>query len=101
MENAKGTLRTAKLIANQAKLICGPSESRIALIFSPPVSDTRAEYYTISTEPGVSLSGGINMLSSSGPVTISSAQYGDAAKRAWYAIASADMTIGYLETVLA
>lgn len=100
MESAKGIVRTAQL-TTQATLLCGPSERRTALVFSPPVSASRDEYYTISTEPGVALSGGINMLSSSGAVTITTATHGDAAHRAWYAIASAPMTIGYLETVIA
>jgi hypothetical protein len=97
MEKVSGTVRTAALKDTEATLVVGPSEKRVALVFSPPAgSDT---YYTISTEPGLALGGGINVLPTGGPVTITVDTHGDAAMRSWYAIASAPMTIGYLEAV--
>jgi hypothetical protein len=100
MTNARGLVRTATLNITQAALVCGPSESRVALLFSPPAAADRADYYTISTDPNVVLGGGINVLSTGGPVSISAAAHGDAAHRPWYAIASVGMTVGYLESVL-
>ncbi|MFO0758925.1 MAG: hypothetical protein U0359_20700 [Byssovorax sp.] len=96
MQRVTGTVRTAAL-TTAAKLICGPSEKRLSLLFSPAAD--RDVYYTISTESGLALGAGINVLADGGPVTISVAAHGDAAMRSWYAIASAAVTIGYLETV--
>jgi hypothetical protein len=98
MENARGTVRTSA-VATQATLVCAPNDRRVALLFSPPA--TAGTSYTISTEPGVTLGAGINLHTTSGPVTISAAVFGDAVHRSWYAVASAAMTVGYVETVIA
>lgn len=97
MERISGTVRTSALTGAAAKLVVGPSEKRVTLVFSPPAD--RDSYYTISTDSGVTLGGGLNVLPMGGPVTISLAAHGDTVARSWYAIASSDMTIGYLEGV--
>ena len=96
MKKANGIVRSAALTTS-ATLINGPSEKRVALLFSPPVVPNT--FYTISTDPNVTLGVGINLLPSSGPVMISVETFGDAAVRPWYGIASTAMTIGYLEAV--
>jgi hypothetical protein len=101
MNRANGIVKTAALSARYGPtLICGPSETRVALLFSPPVGGINAlPYYTVSTDPEVALGAGINVTAQSGPVTITNEQFGDATLRRWYAVGSEDMTIGYLETV--
>jgi len=97
MEKARGIVGS-KMLGTGVSLICGPSESRVALLFSPP-GDASA-YYTISTDPHVSLDAGINVLPYA-PVVISAEAYGDAVVRSWYAVASrGTLTIGFLETVV-
>lgn len=96
MEKGKSIVHTASLTTH-ATIICGPSEKRLALLFSPPIPGTA--FYTISTDPAVTLGGGINLSSATSPVAITAQAHGDAPVRSWYGVASAAMTIGFLETV--
>jgi hypothetical protein len=94
----KGIVRKVKL-GTQVTLLCGPSEKRDLLLISPPPVTSGGDYYTISTEPDVVIGEGLNINANSTPFTISAAVHGDAVTRAWYAIATATMKIGLLETV--
>jgi hypothetical protein len=101
MESVKGIVRTVVLQTNQPTIICGPTESRLALLFSPPGSG--AQFYTVSTDPAVTSGGGLNLNATTGPLEITAQAYGDAPVRSWYGIASpgSPLTIGFLETVMA
>ncbi len=83
-------------VGTSATQICGPSEKRIALLFSPPLSPNT---YTISTESSVTAATGISLTSAAPPIKITRAEFGDAVCKAWYGIAPVAITIAFLETV--
>jgi hypothetical protein len=79
-----------------SKQIVGPSEKRIALLFSPPTGESS---YTVSNDPGVTLGSGMNLGPTAGPLLITLELFGDAVQKPWFGIASNPLTIGFLETV--
>jgi len=92
-----GIVRTAP-ISTTAALVIGPNDQRVALMFSTP--SNAGTFYTVSTDPGVTLGGGVNLLPTVGPVTLTIETHGDVVQRPWYGIASSGMaTIGIIETV--
>ena len=92
-----GIVRAIPLTATASQII-GPSAQRTALLFSPPVTGTQA--YTVSTDPQLNtVASGLNLTTTSGPLLITEELFGDAVKRAWFAIASSNFTIGFLETI--
>jgi hypothetical protein len=91
-----GSVRAVSLPPVTTTQIAGPSDNRVALLFSPPLSGS----YTVSTDPNLtSNGGGINLLPTSSPVVITPDLYGDAVTKPWYANASAQMSVGVLETI--
>jgi hypothetical protein len=93
-----GLVRTVALpqTAPFSAQIVGPSDRRVAILFSPP-KDPKT-IYTLSNDPNVTLGAGINILHSAGNFLVTGELFGDAVRKPWYAIASATMTIGFLET---
>jgi hypothetical protein len=85
-------------LTNTMTQILGPSEQRIALLFSPPT--TPGQSYTVTTEPGASFGAGLNLTSTTGPILVTAEAFGDAVKRAWFAAASSAFSIGILETIV-
>jgi len=77
--------------------IVGPSERRVALLFSPPVGQS---FYTLGNDPSITLGNGMNLASSASPLLITWELFGDAVHKPWFGIASDALTIGFLETVL-
>ena len=96
MEKPKGAVRTVAL-TDKVALVCGPSEQRVALLFSPHPNG----FYTVSTDPNVALGAGINVIPDGGPVELTADACGDAVVRQWYGITNSDtpMTVGYIEVV--
>lgn len=92
-----GTVRSITLTTSLAQII-GPSEHRGALLFSPPT--TTGQSYTVSTDPTAALGAGINLTPSSGQVLVTEELFGDAVKKAWFAIASSGFAIGFLESIV-
>ena len=92
-----GVVRTFALGTSLTQII-GPSQQRVALLFSPPM--TFGQSYTVSTEPGASLGAGLNVSSTTGPLRLTEEVFGDAVKRPWFAVASSAFSIGVLETIV-
>jgi hypothetical protein len=90
-------VRTAALTTTAAQII-GPSEQRVALMFSP--TTTAGQHYTVSTDPNVAAGAGLVLSSTTAAILITEERFGDAAKKAWFAVAGASLTIGYLETIV-
>ena len=88
----------AVTVTTPATQIIGPSQQRVALLFSPPT--TAGQSYTVSTDPSVVLAAGLNLTTTIGPILITEELYGDAVKKAWFAISSSNFTIGFLETIV-
>lgn len=91
-----GIVRTATLSTAMTQIL-GPSENRVAIVFTPPV--TAGQSYTLTTESGGALNAGLNLTSTAGILLITEELFGDAVKKAWYAASSVGLTIGFLETV--
>ena len=91
-----GVVRGIALTTTPAQII-GPSEQRCALLFSPPI--TGGQTYTISTDPGMTTSVGLNLSTTTGPVLITEDLFGDAVKKSWFAVASSNFSIGVLESI--
>lgn len=77
--------------------IIGPSQRRVALLFSTPVSPGQS--YTVTTEPGATLGAGLNLSPTTGPLSLTEEVFGDVVKRPWFAAASSAFSIGVLETI--
>lgn len=77
--------------------IVGPSQQRVALLFSPPVG--AGQSYTVTTEPGATLGAGLNLSPTTGALSITEEVFGDVVKRPWFAAASSPFSIGVLETI--
>jgi hypothetical protein len=92
----RSIVRTAALTTAMTQIL-GPSDSRVALLFTPPTSTGQS--YTLTTEGGAVLGAGLNLSPGAGPILLTEEAFGDAVKRAWYAAANAGITIGFLETV--
>lgn len=92
-----GIVRSTALTTTRAQII-GPSEHRVALLFSAPTGASQT--YTISTDPNVALDAGLNLSASIGPMLITEELFADAVKKAWFAISSSAFTIGFLETIV-
>jgi|GEM_PF-5689176 len=88
----QGTVRTASLTTS-ASALTGFRSDRVALLLSPPVTGS----YTVGTQSTVVSGAGINLLSGSGSILLDRATYGDLVTGQWYAVASASMTIGFVE----
>jgi hypothetical protein len=81
----------------QLTQVVGPSDARVALLFSPPTGVGQS--ITLTTDAGAVLGSGLNLTSSTGLLLITEEVFGDAVKKAWYAAASGSLTLGFLETV--
>lgn len=90
-------VRSVALTTTAAQII-GPSEQRVALLFSPPA--TSGQHYTVSTDPNVAAGAGLVLTANTSPILITEEMFGDGAKKTWFAIASAALTIGFLETIV-
>lgn len=90
-------VRSATVSATAVQII-GPSEQRVALLFSPPTNT--GQHYTVSTDPNVASGAGLVLTSSSAPILISEELFGDAPKKAWFAVSVTSVTMGYLETIV-
>ena len=92
-----GIVRSIALTATPTQII-GPSQQRVALLFSAPT--TAGQVYTVSTDPSMTLGAGLNLSTAIGPILITEELFGDAVKKAWFAVASSAFTIGFLETIV-
>jgi hypothetical protein len=93
-----GVVRSVDLTASAlAAQIVGPSDRRVALLFSPP-NDAKA-VYTLSNDPNVKPGAGINISNASGNFLVTCELFGDAVNKPWYAVASSTVTIGFLEAI--
>lgn len=75
--------------------ITGPAQQRRALIFTPPLTGS----YTL--RPGVeslSAGAGLNMLPTSSILQLTYEEHGDIVQKSWFAIGSASLAIGFVET---
>lgn len=90
-----GIVRTVVLTTGMTQ-IAGPSESRVALLFTPPT--TAGQSYTITTDAGAVFGAGLNLTPTTSILLITEEVFGDAVKKAWYGAASGALTIGFLET---
>lgn len=92
-----GIVRSARL-SSTPTMIAGPSEQRVALLFSSPTIPGTS--YTVSTDAAVTLGGGINLSVGATPIEVSISSFGDAPQKPWYGVSSAGLaTIGFLETI--
>jgi hypothetical protein len=83
-------------VTSTATQILGPSEQRVALLFSPPTTGN----YTVSTDPNVALGTGLNLMTTTPAILITIELFGDAVKKPWFAIGPAGgLTAGILETI--
>lgn len=73
--------------------VVGASTQRVALVFSPPVAGS----YTVSTEPSVSIGGGMVLVAGGAFLTITREVHGDAVEKPWTAIAAAAVAAGVVE----
>lgn len=87
-------------VTKDPRQIIGPSETRVALIITPPRNTQYA--VTLSTEPDVVEGAGL-MLTMGYAIELTIERHGDAVVRPWYAVVSGGSTpdptvdIGYLE----
>ena len=93
----RSIVRTAALTTAMTQIL-GPSESRVAILFTPPI--TAGQSYTLTTDGGALVNNGLNLTPSAGILLLTEEMFGDAVKKAWYAASSAGFTIGFLETVV-
>jgi len=89
---------SAKSITASAGSFVGTDASRVALVFSPPTAASGLEY-TVSTDPNVTLGGGLHLSAGDGVIALDVVTHGDAVTKAWYAIGSiaGPTTVGVLE----
>jgi hypothetical protein len=92
----RGVVKSVAL-SGTATQIVGPSDARVALIFSSPTGTS--QIVTFSTDANVALNGGLNLTPGSGMLVLTEDVCGDAVRSAWYGIASGTLTVGYLETI--
>ena len=92
-----GVVRSIALTTTPTQII-GPSQQRVALLFSPPT--TTGQSYTVSTDPSMALAAGLNLSTTIGPILITEELFGDAVKKAWFAVSSSAFTVGFLETIV-
>lgn len=90
-------VRSVALTTSLVQII-GPSQARVALVFSPPV--TTGQSYTVTTAPSATLGAGLNLTASSGPLVLTEELFGDAVKKPWFAIANIALNIGFLESIV-
>ncbi len=93
----RSIVRTAALTTAMTQIL-GPSESRVAILFTPPTGTSQS--YTLTTDGGALVNNGLNLTPSAGILLLTEEMFGDAVKKAWYAASSAGFTIGFLETVV-
>lgn len=93
----RSIVRTATLSTTMTQIL-GPSEARVALLFTPPI--TAGQSYTLTTDGSALVNNGLNLTPSAGILLLTEETFGDAVKKAWYAASSTGITIGFLETVI-
>lgn len=92
-----GIVRTAAITTAMTQIV-GPSDARVALLFSPPT--TVGQTITITTDASAVAGSGLNLTSNTGLLLITEELFGDAVKKPWYAAGGGGaLTLGFLETI--
>ncbi|MGM0578981.1 MAG: hypothetical protein ACQEXJ_24885 [Myxococcota bacterium] len=90
------TLRTVTIGTSAAEIL-STTEGRVSLLFSPP--SAAGASYTIGTDSNVVLGAGLHVAEGGAPLEIRAEVHGNITQKRLYAIASASVTVGVLETV--
>ena len=80
----RSIVRTAALTTAMTQIL-GPSEARVAILFTPPI--TAGQSYTLTTDGSAVVNNGLNLTPSAGILLLTEETFGDAVKKAWYAAA--------------
>lgn len=81
-------------VSSPAAQISPPGQNRVTLSFQPPA----AGYYSVWTEPMLTLGVGFVVSPETGPVELTIERHGDIVREPWYGIASTGLNMAVVET---